>query len=716
MAAASIDLSKWHLRIDRGRQWWEQTDEPQTVIDRYLLDRSLPTDFPLLANPSQNPLVAARNGMKFYAAVQTADGHWAHDYGGPHFLLPGLIFALFITNTELPTGFGEQIIRYLKGQQRADGGWGLHIESPSSTVFGTALTYVSLRLLGVARDADEGMIRARKFLTEQNDGAKGIPSWGKFWLATLNLYDWSGLNPIPPELWLLPYSFPAHPARFWCHSRMVYLPMSYIYGRRLSHPVTPLITSLREELYREPYETIDWPPLRNFTSAMDLYRPHPPFLKTVNKLMTEIESTMSVAFRDQALRFVLDHIRVEDTSTNYVDIGPVSKSINLLVNWYAYGADSEQFKQHLARVPDYLWLASDGMKMQGYNGSQLWDTAFSLQAVVATGLATEFLPCLQLGISYLECSQVLEDVPDRETYFRHKSKGAWPFSTRDHGWPISDCTAEGLKCVLQLGEIPELTELVGRQIPVERVFDAVDVMLSLQNEDGGWPTYENKRANDFVENLNPSEVFANIMVDYSHVECTSACIQALVHFQAKYPDHRASEISRALADGVKFIKQIQRADGSWYGGWGVCFTYAIWFAISGLVASGEPLSSPHITKAVSFLLSKQQADGGWGENFGSCETMEYCQNAKTQVVNTAWAVISLITAGYRDDPTVLQRAATMLMSRQQPNGNWLQEDASGVFSANCAISYSGYKNIFPIWALGLYSKHCQSPPSLTSRL
>lgn len=24
----------------------------------------------------------------------------------------------------------------------------------------------------------------------------------------------------------------AHPGRFWCHCRMVYLPMSYCYGRR----------------------------------------------------------------------------------------------------------------------------------------------------------------------------------------------------------------------------------------------------------------------------------------------------------------------------------------------------------------------------------------------------------------------------------------------------------------------------------------------------
>lgn len=32
---------------------------------------------------------AARKGMRFYAALQAEDGHWAGDYGGPLFLLPG---------------------------------------------------------------------------------------------------------------------------------------------------------------------------------------------------------------------------------------------------------------------------------------------------------------------------------------------------------------------------------------------------------------------------------------------------------------------------------------------------------------------------------------------------------------------------------------------------------------------------------------------------
>lgn len=32
---------------------------------------------------------AAVKGMHFYSQLQAEDGHWAGDYGGPLFLLPG---------------------------------------------------------------------------------------------------------------------------------------------------------------------------------------------------------------------------------------------------------------------------------------------------------------------------------------------------------------------------------------------------------------------------------------------------------------------------------------------------------------------------------------------------------------------------------------------------------------------------------------------------
>ena len=90
--------------------------------------------------------------------------------------------------------------------------------------------------------------------------------------------------------------------------------------------------------------------------------------------------------------------------------------------------------------------------MQGYNGSQLWDTAFVAQALAAGGptLAAKHALTLQKAYAYFDASQVKEDVPNRTSYYRTVSKGGWPFSTSDHGWPIADCTSEGLKAVLAL--------------------------------------------------------------------------------------------------------------------------------------------------------------------------------------------------------------------------------------------------------------------------
>jgi hypothetical protein len=51
--------------------------------------------------------------------------------------------------------------------------------------------------------------------------------------------------------------------------------------------------------------------------------------------------------------------------------------------------------------------------------------------------------------------QVVEEAQQPlSKYYRHISKGAWPFSSRDHGWPISDCSSEGLKAALSLAKLP----------------------------------------------------------------------------------------------------------------------------------------------------------------------------------------------------------------------------------------------------------------------
>eukprot|EP00731_Ephydatia_muelleri_P038519 Em0789g1a len=100
-----------------------------------------------------------RMGKTTAATLQSEDGDWSGDYRGP--LLDGW---------------------YTEGK---------------STVFGTALNYVTMRLLGVARD-DPDVARARTLLHHLG-GAVCIPSWGKFWLAVLNVYHWNGSSGIPPN-------------------------------------------------------------------------------------------------------------------------------------------------------------------------------------------------------------------------------------------------------------------------------------------------------------------------------------------------------------------------------------------------------------------------------------------------------------------------------------------------------------------------------------
>jgi squalene cyclase len=43
-----------------------------------------------------------------------------------------------------------------------------------------------------------------------------------------------------------------------CYCRLVYMPMSYLYGKRFVGPITGLVQSLRQELYNEPYHQINW--------------------------------------------------------------------------------------------------------------------------------------------------------------------------------------------------------------------------------------------------------------------------------------------------------------------------------------------------------------------------------------------------------------------------------------------------------------------------
>ncbi|OQK15784.1 hypothetical protein AU255_16445 [Methyloprofundus sedimenti] len=657
---------------------------------------------PPAESPEEQELIDSLiKGMHYFSQLQSEDGHWPGDYGGPLFLLPGLLIASYISATPFPKPHQEMMKIYLFNHQHTDGGWGMHIEG-QPTMFGTVMQYVSLRLLGVDKD-DTRLINASTWI-KANGGATGIPSWGKFYLALLNLYDWNGFNSLFPEMWLFPKWLPVHPSRYWCHTRMVYLPMAYCQAHHIQVPENDLILSLRKEIYNEDFKSIDWAKQRNRVCDKDCYTIQSPVLKWMNLFTNGYEKFRPQWLRTKASDYLIKYINAEDAQTEYLNIGPVSKAINSICVWHAYGKDSEKFKKHVARWYDYLWIAEDGMKMSGYNGSQLWDVAFTTRAMLESDLGQLFPETIKKSYQFIDDMQVKKEHETHKEFFRHPMIGSWPFSTAEQAWPVSDCTAEGLSATLAIHK----TGILKQGISDARIKQAVDIILSFQNKDGGWPTYELSRAPKWLEKLNPSEVFADIMIDYSWTECSSACIIALLEILECYPDYKSQEIRKAITRGLQFVVKQQKQDGSWYGGWAVCFTYATWFALEALVQGKDyidtDLRSERINKACDFLISKQMPDGGWGETYESCANKVYTQAKTSQVINTAWALLALQVAN-SEEKEVIQRGINLLLQRQLDNGDWAQENISGVFNYNCMITYSSYRNIFPIWALNRFYQH-----------
>jgi len=710
---------------------------------------------PDLASIPETVQDSCRKAVQFYNMLQCKDGHWAGDYGGPHFLLPGLVVAWYVMDRPSNLLDKNQVLmirHYIQVHQQQDGGWGTHIESPS-TMFGSVLMYVALRLLGADKD-DEACVKARIFL-DDHGGALYSASWSKFYLCLLGVMDWKGHNSVPPEMWLLPNWVPFHPGRMWCHARMVYLPMGYLYGSRFIYAKVksdPLVAELRTELYAgQSYDSIAWTKTRQLIADTDNYSPIPLVMKTLQNVLARYENWILFDkfrnyVRQRGLKFSIEYMKAEDLQTNFIDIGPVNKVLNMLSMYHhnneikSDNIDNNELliERHMARVRDYLWLAEDGIKMQGYNGSQCWDTSFCVQALWEAGMLDEFPDLTRKVWSYFERTQILstsvsksslaygfETNDNRHKFYRHASEGGWPFSTSAHGWPISDCTGEGLKATLCLLRTKTIRDALNKKkndttfedeitpdnvvVPIsnERLYKAANILLTYQNEDGGWATYENNRGWGWYEQLNPSEVFGDIMIDYSYVECSMASLTALAEFTETFPDHRPDDIRRSIEKGRVFLKNIQRDDGSWYGSWACCFCYGIWFGIEGLIKCGEPIKSPCIIKGCRYLLMHQRSNGGWGEDFTSCYNKDYAEHGMevygdldgSGVVNTSWALMALSYAKCEDVESI-RRGVRYLMKRQLPSGDWPQEGISGVFNRSVGITYTAYRNVFPIWALG----------------
>jgi lanosterol synthase len=649
-------------------------------------------------------LIAARDrALRHLVAQQRPRGDWEAEMVWCPIITAQYVIVRHVVGRPLDEVARAALRRQFEATRTADGGWGLHPESPSY-VFVTALAYVALRLLGVS--ADEPIAKeARGWLRSQPGGVLAIPTWGKFWLALIDLYDWRGVNPTPPELFLLPAWMPIHPVRFYCHTRLIYLGMAVLAGRRVRASLGRLTTALREELYDVPYETLDFAAHRREVATSDVYVRPGRMLRALGAVLGAWERVCPSAWRRRAIGACLDRIRLEQRVSAWQGLSPVNGLLNCVALWANDPADPD-----LGASLDGLeaWRWEDEAEGRRYAGarSNAWDTAFALRALSAAGAPAETAAAARRGAGFLRATQIDEELPRAAAEWRDPIRGGWCFSDGVHRWPVSDCTAEVVSALLA-AEAVDLLPLDERIAPA-RLALAVAFMLARQNADGGFGTYERRRGAAWLEGLNPSEMFGQCMTERSYVECTASCVGALAEIRGAHPSLETSALDRAVARGVRFLRSCQRPDGAVLGFWGINITYGILHFVKGLRAAGVAPDDPALVAAARWLCGAQRADGGWGEHHRGSLEGRYVEHAHSQAVMTSWALLALLEVLPPASESI-ERGVAWLVARQRPDGGWPAEAVNGVFFGSAMLDYRLYRSYFPAWALARHAALTGAP-------
>jgi squalene-hopene/tetraprenyl-beta-curcumene cyclase len=313
--------------------------------------------------------------------------------------------------------------------------------------------------------------------------------------------------------------------------------------------------------------------------------------------------------------------------------------------------------------------------------SPVWDTALASHALMEAG-GSDVEACARRGLEWLKPLQVLDTVGDWAASRPGVRPGGWAFQYRNDHYPDLDDTAVVVMAFDRAG-------VAQTDVAIARGREWVEGM---QSRDGGWGAFDADNSYYYLNNIPFADHGA--LLDPPTEDVSGRCVGMLAQL---------GDGGQRLADGIAYLRQTQREDGSWWGRWGVNYIYGTWSALAGL--NGAGLGPDHATmkRGADWLVAIQNPDGGWGENCDSYK-LDYkgYEPAPSTASQTAWALLGLMAAGQVDHPAVA-RGVTYLKATQEADGLWSQAHyTGGGFPRVFYLNYHGYPKFFPLWALARY--------------
>ena len=563
----------------------------------------------------------------------------------------------------------DRAMASILARQLVDGGFNIYLNGPAE-VNASIKAYFALKVAGLPV-SDARMQRLHDRILELG-GLQAANSYVRINLNLFNLFPRNACPSIPPEIILLPFHF-IYQMSSW--TRAIVIPLSILHAANPRRPIPTGFTV--DELFLQgapihPERDLKIFSWRNCFLAIDR------FLKFWERISPGVIRRYAIKKCGEWM------IRHFEHSDGLGAIYPSMQYAIMALDILGYKAD-HPLRIEAEKQFNRLMVDNDarGFYMQPCF-SPIWDTAIAAFALTEG----EDVPqsALRRTADWFLSKEIRRN-GDWSVKRPNTEPSGWAFEFNNEFYPDVDDTAMVLLALEKAHASDE-----AKQRACEK--RAINWLLAMQGKDGGWAAFD-------VDNnwkLLSHVPFAdhNAMLDPSCPDITGRVLEALIRcdLKAKHP---------AIQRGVEYLLRVQEQDGSWYGRWGVNYIYGTFLALRGLRAAGLDENEPAIQRALEFIRAYQNRDGGWGESCASYDINRYVANPSTPS-QTAWAILALLAGGDIRSES-LYNGVDYLIRTQRSDGNWNEDYCTGTgFPSVFYLSYTDYRNTFPLLALSAYRK------------
>ncbi|AFY77995.1 squalene-hopene cyclase [Pleurocapsa sp. PCC 7327] len=614
--------------------------------------------------------------QNYLLSIQDPQGYWWAELESNVTITSEVVLLHKIWGTDRDRPL-HKVEAYLRAEQREHGGWELFC-GDGGDLSTSVEAYMALRLLGVPQ-SDPALLRAKDFILKRG-GISKTRIFTKIHLALIGCYDWRGVPAIPPWIMLFPENFPftIYEMSSWARSSTV--PLLIVFDRKPVFVTEPAITL--DELYAEGIENARYElPLRGDWTDVFVW---------LDKAFKLAEDLHLVPWRqagvDAAEKWILER---QEVSGDWGGIIPAMLNSLLSLRVLGYDTADPVVERGLKAIDNFAIATEETYRVQPCV-SPVWDTAWTLRALVESGIAPDN-PALARGGEWLLGKQILS-YGDWAVKNKQGKPGGWAFEFENRFYPDLDDSAV---VVMALNGLKLPNESL-KQAAIKR---CVAWMATMQCRSGGWAAFDVDNDQNWLNYLPYADLKA--MIDPNTADVTARVLEMLGSGNLMMDSDR---VERATA----FLEKQQEADGSWFGRWGVNYIYGTSGAISALAVIAPRTHQRQLQGGAAWLVGCQNPDGGWGETCRSYDDPTLKGKGVSTASQTAWALIGLLAAGQatgKFEQRAIESGINYLVAVQRSDGTWDECEFTGTgFPGHFYLKYHLYQQYFPLIALSRYQR------------